>query len=142
MKKVSFLILCFLLLISCNKLIFSGQTFLTAKGRLIDAQGNPVPKIQIALYNTIYNNKAFQTPLFVDSKDAISNFTQSDVDGRFQITFPSSNGGYFLMLPTTYRLDSIAPTINDSISCRFYYLDSSLFNNYLINVKDIKIQKQ
>jgi hypothetical protein len=137
------IILLFYLLItsgnSCKKLAFNGETFLTAKGRIVDQAGKPLSALPVSVYHSVRDTQFLVNGYL--GKDAISNTTYTDANGRFQVTYPASNGYDYLMLPKGYWLDSVSPTLWDSISGQFYYLDSARFRNYLIEVSDIKIKK-
>ncbi len=130
MKNILILSTLLFLLVGCYKLEFDGNTFYTVKGRITDSTNHAMPNFQISIANmALYRGYA------------ISAVGYTDINGNFTLTFPASNGYYYLTLQGgyyTYGRDNSAnhPYNNNNIS-----IDTSSFQNYFANLNNIKVYK-
>jgi hypothetical protein len=137
MKKLLLLILLFLS-ISCESLEFYGDTFYTVKGKITDANDQPISNLNLQVYAT---KNVFALNEYGQAEDeAVLAYGKTNQNGNFQITFPKSNAVNFLLIDDGYQ-------IIDSIQIKSYELNAAKLDinkmyDYMFDLQNIKVVKE
>ena len=119
--------------VGCKKIQLKGMTFYTVTGKITDA--NNKAKMDLAL--NIYVEKEIQTFAGSSLDRVITASGKTDVDGNFKITYPKSDNDCYLMLQDGYQvIDSV---LINSYTSNLVKLDNDKFNDYLLNIKTVKV---
>ena len=137
MMKIISCLLVLLMLSSCTKLEFFGDTFYTVQGKIIDVNNNPIPNFDLKVLGSI-DALNFSPQGGTFAADAVAATSVTDANGFFRLTFPKSNGTFFLEMKQDFVIkDSVTTNSQNKNLAR---IKIEKMRDFLLDFQNIKVQ--